>query len=149
MKTAIEIPQLPEDSARAKISHINVNEGQQVEAGQALFEVETDKVILEVEAPHSGVVEGLNISQGCHAEPEQITMYLRSPVPGETLTERKEANYREAMIEQVVKGDSDRVLLEQVIGERLFDKRGLMCGAIGCVVGVLVGVIGTYVLMGT
>ncbi|KAF7786982.1 hypothetical protein PRUB_a3817 [Pseudoalteromonas rubra] len=148
MKTAIEIPQLPEDSSLAKISHINVNEGQRVEAGQALFEVETDKVILEVEAPHSGVVEGLNISLGSHAEPEQITMYLRSPVPGETLTESKEVSYREVVIEKAVKDDSGRILLEQVIGERLFDKRGLICGAIGCVFGVLVGVVGTYVLMG-
>ena len=45
MRTEIKIPLFPETTRLSKVSEIYVNEGQKVEVGQTLFDVETDKVV--------------------------------------------------------------------------------------------------------
>ena len=39
-------------------------EGERVEKGQALMEIETDKATVEIEAPATGVLRGISASQG-------------------------------------------------------------------------------------
>ncbi len=148
VRTEIKTPLFPESIKFSNVAEIYVNEGQKVESGQTLFEIETDKVILEIEAPHGGIIENLKINVGMHVNPVQMTMYIREPRNDEVTTESKHVKYIEVIKEKLVKDDSGRVLLEQVVGESLFDKRGLICGAIGLIFGVLIGVIGTYVLTG-
>lgn len=148
MRTEIKIPLFPETTRLSKVSEIYVNEGQKVEVGQTLFDVETDKVVLEVEAPFSGVIESFKITNGDHVVPEQIAMYIRESESNEVYTDSQNVKYIEVIKEKLVKDDSDRFLLQQVIGNSLFDKRGIICGVFGFFLGILIGSIFTYVLIG-
>jgi pyruvate/2-oxoglutarate dehydrogenase complex dihydrolipoamide acyltransferase (E2) component len=148
VNTEIKIPQLPESTNSANITRIYVNEGQEVEYDQALFDIETDKVVLEVISPSAGIVEGFNISQGEHVVSEQVAMNLRVKTNSDTPAISKKIEYIETIVVKKVKDDSGRLLLEETIGNSLFDKRGQICGLFGLVIGVIVGVIGSIVVLG-
>ena len=124
MNTEIKILQLPESTNSANIARIYVNEGQEVEYDQALFDIETDKVVLEVISPSAGIIEGFKISQGEHVVSEQVAMNLRVKANSETPAVSKKIEYIETIVEKKVKDDSGRLLLEETIGNSLFDKRG-------------------------
>jgi 2-oxoglutarate dehydrogenase E2 component (dihydrolipoamide succinyltransferase) len=148
VNTEIKIPQLPESTNSANITRIYVNEGQEVEYDQALFDIETDKVVLEVISPSAGIVEGFNISQGEHVVSEQVAMNLRVKTNSDTPAISKKIEYIETIVVKKVKDDSGRLLLEETIGNSLFDKRGQICGLFGLVIGVIIGVIGSIVVLG-
>jgi pyruvate/2-oxoglutarate dehydrogenase complex dihydrolipoamide acyltransferase (E2) component len=148
VNTEIKIPQLPESTNSANITRIYVNEGQEVEYDQALFDIETDKVVLEVISPSAGIVEGFNISQGEHVISEQVAMNLRVKTNSDTPAISKKIEYIETIVEKKVKDDSGRLLLEETIGNSLFDKRGQICGLFGLIIGVIIGVIGSIVVLG-
>lgn len=76
MKIDIKTPQFPESIDDANIAKILVDEGQQVLAGQVLFEIETEKTILEVVAPATGVINKILIDQGQRVVSEQEAIYL-------------------------------------------------------------------------
>jgi len=65
----IEANQL--EGTEASFSAWLVKEGDQVEKGQPIAELETDKVAMEVCAEEAGVIEYLNAKQGDKVEPEQ------------------------------------------------------------------------------
>jgi pyruvate/2-oxoglutarate dehydrogenase complex dihydrolipoamide acyltransferase (E2) component len=113
-----------------------------------LFDIETDKVVLEVISPSAGIVEGFNISQGEHVVSEQVAMNLRVKTNSDTPAISKKIEYIETIVEKKVKDDSGRLLLEETIGNSLFDKRGQICGLFGLVIGVIIGVIGSIVVLG-
>jgi len=48
----------------ATIDEWLVSEGQQVEAGQSLVRIETDKVDTEVASPASGVLRSIRVAEG-------------------------------------------------------------------------------------
>jgi pyruvate dehydrogenase E2 component (dihydrolipoamide acetyltransferase) len=56
MPIEITLPQLSEDALDGLIVAWRVQPGQAVQAGQVLVEVETDKVVLEIESPRPGVL---------------------------------------------------------------------------------------------
>ncbi|MGI9381095.1 MAG: 2-oxo acid dehydrogenase subunit E2 [Methyloligellaceae bacterium] len=58
------MPQLGETVAEGKISTWFKNVGDKIEAGDTLFEVETDKATMEVEATQSGFLTNVNFSEG-------------------------------------------------------------------------------------
>lgn len=148
MDTEIKMPQLPESTSIANISSIYVNEGQEVKDGQILFDIETDKVVLEVVSPSAGIVEGFNITEGEHVVSEQLAMNLRINTGSDTPAESKKTECIETIIEKKIKDDSGRLLLEETIGNSLFDKRGQICGLFGLVIGVIIGVIVTVIVLG-
>jgi pyruvate dehydrogenase E2 component (dihydrolipoamide acetyltransferase) len=59
MPTEVILPRVDMDMATAKISRWYAEEGAEVEKGSPLFEIETDKAAMEIEAPASGVVRGI------------------------------------------------------------------------------------------
>lgn len=148
MNTDIAVPQLPESTNSAKVTRIHVNEGQEVQYDQALFDIETDKVVLEVVAPSAGIVEDFNISHGDSVVSGHLAMNLRVNTSIGTPAVSKEIEYIETMVEKKVKDDSGRLVLEETIGNALFDKRGQICGLFGLVIGVIVGVFGTVIVLG-
>ncbi|NNG42784.1 hypothetical protein HJP15_07610 [Pseudoalteromonas sp. NEC-BIFX-2020_002] len=77
MNREIKIPTLPESVATAKITNLYVNEGQIVYVDDVLFDVETDKVALEVMADCNGLVENLTITNGDHVKAEQVVMTVQ------------------------------------------------------------------------
>jgi pyruvate dehydrogenase E2 component (dihydrolipoamide acetyltransferase) len=60
MATEVILPRVDMDMAEGKISRWFVEEGQSVAKGQPIFEIETDKAAMEVEAPTSGIIRGLS-----------------------------------------------------------------------------------------
>ena len=64
MTIEIRVPQLPESVADAGIAAWVVNVGDYVEEDQNLLELETDKVVLEVPAPASGVLLEIKQEEG-------------------------------------------------------------------------------------
>jgi 2-oxoglutarate dehydrogenase E2 component (dihydrolipoamide succinyltransferase) len=71
---------------KATISAIYVNEGDAVVRDQTLFDVDFDKVVLEVVAASTGVVHSFSAKQGDLAISEQVVMQLREKVAGEQTT---------------------------------------------------------------
>ena len=59
----IKVPVLPESVTDAQVAQIHKKVGDFVNEGEALFELETDKVMLEVLATASGVIHQLNVSE--------------------------------------------------------------------------------------
>ncbi|MFC3120703.1 biotin/lipoyl-containing protein [Agaribacter flavus] len=146
MKTEIKTPILPENTSDAKVIHIYVNEGQQVTCNQQLFDIETDKVVLEVVSPSAGVIENISIAENAHVFSEQLAMNLREMEEPEKPVDSPDINDIETIVEKKVKDDSEMIALEQVIGKSLFDKRGMICGLLGMMVGIIIGAIGAVII---
>jgi pyruvate dehydrogenase E2 component (dihydrolipoamide acetyltransferase) len=59
MATEVILPKVDMDMATGKVNKWHVADGDTVKKGQLLFEIETDKSAMEIEAPAEGVVRGL------------------------------------------------------------------------------------------
>ena len=64
MTIEIRVPDLPESVADATVGNWHKNPGEFVQAGEPLVDIETDKVVLEVPAPESGVLAAILIERG-------------------------------------------------------------------------------------
>ena len=64
MPIEVILPRVDMDMAAGKISRWYVEEGQRIEKGKPLFEIETDKATMEIEAPASGVVRDIAAAPG-------------------------------------------------------------------------------------
>lgn len=70
------VPSLPSNVEFAKVVAIHSNVGDQVLPDQPLFDIETDKVVLEVTSPVAARVSALNVSLGESVEGKQLLMVL-------------------------------------------------------------------------
>lgn len=77
MNIDVKVPTLPDSIHTADIAKLYVSEGQLVYAGDVLFDVETEKVVLEIMADCSGIIENITIANGDHVNPEQVVMTLQ------------------------------------------------------------------------
>ena len=64
MTIEIRVPQLPESVSDASIAAWTVKEGDFVKEEEIILELETDKVVLEVPAPKSGIITELSVAVG-------------------------------------------------------------------------------------
>ena len=64
MPVEIHVPELGESVTEATVGKWLKNEGDQITAGEAVVELETDKVNFEVEAEQDGVLESIAVSEG-------------------------------------------------------------------------------------
>jgi pyruvate dehydrogenase E2 component (dihydrolipoamide acetyltransferase) len=64
MATELKVPSLGMDMEEAKILRWLVEEGAEVEKGDPVLEIETDKTSFEVEAPADGIIGGLRGEEG-------------------------------------------------------------------------------------
>ena len=90
MATEIYIHKMTEHMDKARITKWLVREGDVVESGQCILEVETEKAVVELEAPASGVVKGIRMGVventevpvgeviGYIADPDEIVPVLPS-----------------------------------------------------------------------
>jgi len=72
----IRVPQLPESVADAVVASWLKKEGEFVKAEEPLLELETDKVVLEVTSPASGILTKVIIEQGETVIAEQLLAEL-------------------------------------------------------------------------
>ena len=71
MKKVIKLPELGKDIKEYVLVAVNKEEGETVDKGEILFEVEADKVVNEIEAEDSGVMRKWLIEEGDEIEPGQ------------------------------------------------------------------------------
>jgi len=64
MPLEVILPRVDMDMATGKISKWYVKEGQSVTKGAPIFEIETDKAAMEVEAPGDGVIRNITAAEG-------------------------------------------------------------------------------------
>jgi 2-oxoglutarate dehydrogenase E2 component (dihydrolipoamide succinyltransferase) len=64
MSIEIRVPQLPESVSDASIAAWTVKQGDFVNEEDIILELETDKVVLEVPAPKSGIIKELKVAVG-------------------------------------------------------------------------------------
>jgi pyruvate dehydrogenase E2 component (dihydrolipoamide acetyltransferase) len=64
MPVEVILPRVDMDMATGKISKWYVKEGEKVAKGAPIFEIETDKAAMEVEAPGDGVIRNISAGEG-------------------------------------------------------------------------------------
>jgi pyruvate dehydrogenase E2 component (dihydrolipoamide acetyltransferase) len=64
MPTEVILPRVDMDMATGKVSRWFVGENAKIEKGQVIFEIETDKAAMEIEAPASGIIRDLTGEEG-------------------------------------------------------------------------------------
>jgi 2-oxoglutarate dehydrogenase E2 component (dihydrolipoamide succinyltransferase) len=72
MAIEIKVPVLPESVADATIAAWHKKPGEQINEGENLVDLETDKVVLEVPAPASGILESISAPQGSLVKANQV-----------------------------------------------------------------------------
>ena len=87
MTTEIKVPVLPESVADATIATWHVKVGDKVSRDQVLVEVETDKVVLEVQALSDGVITDISQAEGATVLGSQVIGLLSEGAAAATTAE--------------------------------------------------------------
>ncbi|MDW8327537.1 MAG: lipoyl domain-containing protein, partial [Anaerolineales bacterium] len=82
MAKAVIMPKFGFTQESAQIVRWLKRAGETVEQGEPIAEVTTDKVNMEVEAPASGILDGLRYAEGDTVPVTEVIAYIRSA--GET-----------------------------------------------------------------
>ena len=104
MSTELIVPTLGESITEATVSKWLKNIGDNFEADEPLVEIETDKITVEVPAPHAGSLKEIKVSEGTDVEIGGILGILdeskgKKPTPKKT--EIKEEKVKEEVKEEV------------------------------------------------
>ncbi|MEO1038976.1 MAG: 2-oxoglutarate dehydrogenase complex dihydrolipoyllysine-residue succinyltransferase [Pseudomonadota bacterium] len=86
-----KVPVMGESVAEGTVGSWLVQPGEAVEQDQALMEIETDKVAVEVPAPVSGVLEDQLVSEGDTVTPDQVVAKIRAGASAPAKAEKSEA----------------------------------------------------------
>jgi len=81
MSIEVKIPPLPESVSDAVVSAWHKQPGERVEQDENLVDIETDKVVLEVPAPQTGILEGIIEEQGATVVAGQVIAKISSEAP--------------------------------------------------------------------
>ena len=76
MTTAVTVPALPESVADATLVNWNKKPGDSVREGENLVDLETDKVVLEMPAPASGILKEIVAQDGATVTGGDIIAYI-------------------------------------------------------------------------
>ena len=79
MATEVILPRVDMDMAEGKIAFWYVKNGDLVSKGQILFDIETDKATMEVEATASGVIDSIDGEIGVTMPVGQVVAWIRAP----------------------------------------------------------------------
>jgi pyruvate dehydrogenase E2 component (dihydrolipoyllysine-residue acetyltransferase) len=79
MVTRVVMPPLGDTDDEATVTRWYKEEGERVVKGEPLFEVETGKVTLDVEALGSGVMRRIVVVAGSPAEVGEVLAYIAEP----------------------------------------------------------------------
>jgi pyruvate dehydrogenase E2 component (dihydrolipoamide acetyltransferase) len=95
MAVEVILPRVDMDMATGKISKWHHRDGDKVAKGAALFEIETDKAAMEIDAPADGILRNIIVTEGnsapvgsavawIYAEGEAVTALTRATATAET-----------------------------------------------------------------
>ncbi len=77
MSIEIHVPALPESVSDATVAKWHIKVGDFIERDKTLLELETDKVMLEVPAPHAGILEKILAPEGSTVKAQDVLGVLR------------------------------------------------------------------------
>lgn len=83
MAVEVILPRVDMDMATGKISKWHVKDGEKVTKGAALFEIETDKAAMEIDAPADGILRNIIVGEGGTAAVGSAVAYIYAE--GETV----------------------------------------------------------------
>ena len=86
MSTEIRVPALPESVTDGVIAAWHKQPGDTVRRDEALVDIETDKVVLEVPAPGDGVLEKILITSGDTVTADQVIGLFSAGAAGDSVT---------------------------------------------------------------
>ncbi len=141
MSTEVKVPQLPESVADAMLVSWHKKKGDRVERDENLVDIETDKVVLEVPAPTSGVLADIKVEDGTTVMGGQVIATIEeggeqeesrregaAPTKGESTSEvaapTKPAPSEKVEEEDEGDGDGDAGKLSPSV-RRLVDEHGV------------------------
>lgn len=137
MATEVILPKVDMDMATGKISKWFFGEGDAVKEGDVLFEIETDKAAMEIDAPASGVLrnvtgkEGVDIPVGSavawiYAEGEAVNETAVSPTAPAAVESSPVVSERKAPAADVaVERQTESAVRATPLARRLARERGL------------------------
>ena len=87
----IRLPELGENIEKGQVVNVQVKPGDQVEAGQTLLEVETDKAVIEVPAETAGTVQEVMVQMGQTVKIGDVLLKLQTQAAApQTKSDQKE-----------------------------------------------------------
>jgi len=92
MSTLVPIPKLGQSEETVKIEKWRVKEGDKIKKGDILFEVETDKAVLEVESQFEGTLLKIVVKEGIEVPVMSVAAVLGNPgeqIPDITVEAKK------------------------------------------------------------
>jgi 2-oxoglutarate dehydrogenase E2 component (dihydrolipoamide succinyltransferase) len=107
----IRTPELPNDT-KAKVIRVNFGVGDRVEYDDCLFEIETDKVILDVTAPADGLMHKNIVKKGEFVGSEQVICLIDD----DTDTYHEDVEHLKAQLKQHIQTEGDKAKPEPVNG---------------------------------
>ena len=122
MTVEIKAPTFPESVADGVVSAWHKQPGERVARDELLVEIETDKVVMEVVAPESGVIESILVQEGETITSELLLATLAlggdSVAPtaqkSEDVADRKQvADPGESVVDSIPMGPAVRALLDE------------------------------------
>lgn len=109
-----KVPVMGESVSEGTVGAWLVKVGEAVEQDQALMEIETDKVAVEVPAPAAGVLEEQAVSEGDTVEPDQVVARIREGAAGGASTSTAEPEAKSsksgARSEAISSGDDAKAM---------------------------------------
>jgi 2-oxoglutarate dehydrogenase E2 component (dihydrolipoamide succinyltransferase) len=112
MAIEIKAPAFPESVADGEVATWHKQEGESVARDELIVEIETDKVVLEVVAPESGVISAIHAAEGETIQSEQLLATLEAgAVADEAPSAGDDASAREPAA-----GEEDDAELAQKLG---------------------------------
>src|SRR5436190_9252019 len=79
MATSVVMPALEMAQETGKLLAWRKKEGERVKKGEALFEIETDKAVVEIEAPEDGILASITAHEGAVIPVGQTIAWLVQP----------------------------------------------------------------------
>lgn len=76
MEKIIKMPKLSSNMKKGVLAAWNKEIGEEVKKGEILFEVETDKVVSEVESAENGVLKKIMFDEGDEVDVDEIVAII-------------------------------------------------------------------------
>ena len=112
MTIEFKLPELGENIASGDIVKVLVHEGEQVEPNQGVFELETDKAVIEVPCSEAGTIQKIHVAEGQKVNVGQVLLTLDAPERSDD-QDKEESNGTEESSSQESQETSPPVQAEQ------------------------------------
>lgn len=135
MSIEIQVPALPESVADATVLSWHKQAGEQVRQDENLVDLETDKVVLEVPAPKTGVLREIRFPEGATVQAGQVLALLEAkdgvvaPTPAPAKSSARTGPKPDATATQAQASETSEPVLTPAV-RRLVKELGLDAGQI-------------------